>query len=67
MNEKKKIIKFFEFFNRSNFIIGSAVAIKALLGSEEESHHDPSFMSSVEILYIDRASTIMMQNWLHLM
>ena len=40
--------------------------MKALIGGNEEKHHDPSILSSVEILYIDRATAIVMQNWHHL-
>ena len=66
INEKKKVIEYFPSFNRSQVIIGSAVGLKAILCGEEEEKSDSSFLSSIEILYIDRASTIVMQNWDHL-
>lgn len=66
VNDRKKIVKYFSHFNVSHFIIGSPVGIKAIVGSEGESERDFSFLSSVEILYVDRASVIYMQNWDHL-
>lgn len=66
VNDKKKTIKYFSNFNVSNYIVGSPVGIKAIVGAEGESERDFSFLSSVEILYVDRASVIHMQNWDHL-
>ena len=66
VNDKRQTIKLFSHFNVSNFIIASPVGLKAIVGAEGESHRDYSFLSSVEIAYIDRASTIYMQNWDHL-
>lgn len=37
VNDKRKAIKYFSHFNVSNFIIGSPVGIKAIVGTEGES------------------------------
>lgn len=36
VNDKKKTIKYFSHFNVSNFIIGSPVGIKAIVGTESD-------------------------------
>lgn len=38
-----------------------------ITGAEGDEERDFSFLSSVEMLYVDRAQVIMMQNWLHLL
>jgi hypothetical protein len=40
--------------------------LKSIIGSEGDAKRELSFISSVEILYIDRASVLLMQNWSHL-
>lgn len=42
------------------------MGLKSIIGSEGDQKRENSFISSVEILYIDRASVFLMQNWLHL-
>lgn len=66
INWKKKSVKYFHNFNGSHIIVASPVGLKAIIGAEGEKNRDYSFLSSVEILYIDRASAILMQNWDHL-
>jgi hypothetical protein len=48
----------FSSFNKSDIIIASPLGVKLL----EENY----FFSSIEILVVDRASVIRMQNWEHL-
>lgn len=53
-------------FDHSDIIIASPVGLKSIIGSEGDEKRENSFISSVEIVYIDRASALLMQNWTHL-
>jgi hypothetical protein len=66
INFKKKTTKYFTKFDKADIIIASPLGLRTITGVEGDEERDFSFLSSIEILYIDRAQVIMMQNWLHL-
>lgn len=65
MPKKKKVV-YFSNFDASDIIVASPIGLKSIINGEG-GKKEISFLSSVEILYVDRASVIMMQNWDHLL
>jgi U3 small nucleolar RNA-associated protein 25 len=62
-----KGLKLFTPFSTCDIIIASLVGLRlATSASEEKKERDFSFLSSVEILVIDRAHALYMQNWQHM-
>ncbi|KAG8961779.1 rRNA-binding ribosome biosynthesis protein utp25 [Tulasnella sp. 425] len=58
----KKVLKLFETFYGSDLIVASPLGLR--LAIEREGNSD--FLSSIEILVIDQADVMTMQNWTHL-
>ena len=63
---KKQQLTYFSHFDHSELIIASPVGLKSIIGSEGDAKRENSFISSVDLLYVDRASVLLMQNWSHL-
>eukprot|EP00906_Rhabdomonas_costata_P035686 RCo050134 len=61
---QRKGAKLFSTLLRADVIIASPLQLTLDIEKELNSYHD--FLSSVEVLIIDQADTIMMQNWFHL-
>ncbi|ONK64654.1 uncharacterized protein A4U43_C07F28440 [Asparagus officinalis] len=63
----KRSIKFYHDFYSSDIIIASPLGLIAKIGeAEAEKAKDVDYLSSIELLIIDHADVIAMQNWSHL-
>ncbi|XP_054717806.1 U3 small nucleolar RNA-associated protein 25 homolog [Uloborus diversus] len=64
---KNKSITLYSEFYKSDLIIASPLGLRQVIGAEGEKDRDFDFLSSVEILVIDRADVLFLQNSLHLL
>jgi U3 small nucleolar RNA-associated protein 25 len=62
----QKSCKLFANFDKSDVIVASPLGLKLIVDGDAEIQKENHFLSSIEILVIDRANTICMQNWSHL-
>ncbi|KAF8713903.1 hypothetical protein HU200_027882 [Digitaria exilis] len=63
----KKSIKLYSNFYSSDIIVASPLALKRKIdGGEYGKEKDFDFLSSIEIVVVDHADVISMQNWAHL-
>ncbi|PAN09276.2 hypothetical protein PAHAL_2G010800 [Panicum hallii] len=62
----KKSIKLYSNFYSSDIIVASPLALKRKIDGEHGKEKDFDFLSSIEIVVVDHADVISMQNWAHL-
>jgi len=63
----KKSLKLYTDFYNSDIIISSTLGLRMVTGVEgEDRNTDTDFLSSIELLIVDQAEVLMMQNWDHL-
>ena len=67
LSVSKKSLKLFTQFYSSDIIIASPLGLKSVIGNEGDSERDFDFLSSIELLIVDNADVLMMQNWEHVM
>lgn len=64
----RKSVKLYSDFYSSDMIIASPLGLITRIGeAESEKDKDVDFLSSIEIMVIDYADVILMQNWSHVM
>lgn len=64
----RKSVKLYSDFYSSDLIVASPLGLITRIGeAEQEKSKDVDFLSSIEILVIDYADIILMQNWSHVM
>ncbi|KFM58522.1 Digestive organ expansion factor-like protein, partial [Stegodyphus mimosarum] len=63
---KNKSITLYSEFYSSDLIIASPLGLRQIVGAEGDKERDYDFLSSIEILIIDRADVLLLQNPLHL-
>ncbi|CAI5967399.1 unnamed protein product [Closterium sp. NIES-64] len=62
----QKSVKLYTDFYQSDIIVASPIGLVTKLGEAmEDSEKDMDFLSSIEIVIVDQADVILMQNWAH--
>ncbi|CAG9535730.1 unnamed protein product [Cercopithifilaria johnstoni] len=65
----KKSLKLYTVFDESDILIASPVGLRMIVGEDGENNsgRETDFLASIEVLIIDKADILLMQNWEHLL
>lgn len=64
----KKSLKLYTPFDESDILIASPLGLRMIIGENDAvSQRETDFLASIEVLIIDKADVLLMQNWEHLL
>jgi len=62
----KKALKLYTPFEDADILLCSPIGLRMIIGDSTDAKREFDFLSSIEVLIVDKANILLMQNWEHL-